>query len=348
MEKKHEPSEKRWSDAAEKGELPKSADLSSGVVLVAGAAALLLGADFMRRAIEALWVDLYAASGPPVLERADAVALGAQAAQAAGLALALPLGAVILAAVAVNLAQTRAQLAPKALEPKWERLDPFGGFKNLYLSWQPLVELAKGLTKLLLLGAVAWAALRGPGRILPLLAAAEPADQVRVIGELSQRLITASAVLIAAIAAGDYAWTWYRKHQELMLTDRELRDESKERDGDPQRRARQRQRARQIAMGSMLAAVRTADVVVTNPTHYAVALKYDREAHVAPVVVAKGADELALKLRAEARRAGVPRIENRPLARGLYAEVRVGHPIPERWYGPVARVLAVVYARRRR
>jgi len=348
QEKKHEPSEKKWNEAAERGELPKSPDLSAGVVLVAGAIALLLSAGHMRTVVEGLWIDMYGAHGPPTMTRSDLVVVAGTVGWAVANALLIPLGVISAAAIAVNLAQTQLKLAPKALVPKFERLNAFTGFKQTYLSAQPVVELVKGLLKLVLLAAVVMVGLGRPSRVLPLLSAASPDDTARVMGELVQRMLFYGLIVIAASAAADYGYRYYKQRQQLMLTDKELRDEHKEREGDPQQKGRRRQRARQIALGSMLAAVRDADVVITNPTHYAVALKYERGVNLAPIVVAKGVDDVALKLRTAARHAGVPRVENRPLARGLHAAVRVGHPIPDEYFGPVARVLAVVFAKRKK
>ncbi|MFT6144673.1 MAG: flagellar biosynthetic protein FlhB [Myxococcota bacterium] len=348
QEKKHDPSEKKWKEAAEKGELPRSQDLSASVILTAGSIALLVAAPSMRDAIHGLWTELFTTTGLPTLDRSEVFALFYRAGRAVLEALVIPFSVLVVAGLVVNLAQTRMQLAPKALTLKWTRLNPLSGFKQNYMSSQPLVELGKGLAKLLLLGGVAYLAIREPARLLPLLATASPADQIRVIGELSQAMLSSSVVVFAGLSIADFSYSYYKKVEDMRMTDKELRDESKERDGDPQFKARRRQRAREIAMGNLLSAVRDADVVITNPTHYAVALKYDRASGHAPIVVAKGVDAIALKLKEEARKAGVPRIENRPLARGLYAKVKMGHPIPEEFYGPVARVLAVVYRKRKR
>jgi flagellar biosynthetic protein FlhB len=348
QEKKHEPSERRWEDAADRGELPRSADLSGAVVLGAGIAALMIAAPLIRDALAGVFAATLAADGPPRLDRGGALVLFAQAARGVGLAVAAPLGAVSLAAIAVGWIQTRGHLATKGLEVHWERLDPISGFQNAYASMTPIVELVKGLLKIGVLAWLAWIALAEPARVLPTLAAVHPSDQIGVWLDLAKSAGLYVLLGAALIGLSDFGWTWWRKSQDLMMTDQEAKDDHKEREGDPQKRSRQRQRARQIALGGMIAAVRKADVVVTNPTHYAVALVYERGKHAAPIVVAKGTDEIALKLRAAAREAGVPRIEDRPLARGLFARVKVGHPVPEDLYGPVARVLAVVYARRRK
>lgn len=346
-DKRHDPSEKKWKDAAERGQLPKSADINATAVLAAGAAALAFGSKPMVDAIRGYAGRLLDGSGPYTLTMPQAVELSHDALQTVGISLSLPLGAVALASVAANLAQTRGKTAPKALEPKWDKLNVFEGIKQQYMSWTPLVELAKGLGKLVILGAVTAGAVYSWLDDMPSLAALHPAQLLEVIVELGWLVVAWSLPVVMLIAIGDYSYSYYRTFEQLKRTDKEVKDEQKEQEGDPYMKQARRQRARQIALGSMLAAMRDADVVVTNPTHYAVALRYKRDhGDEAPVVVARGIDAVAMALRAEARKLDVPRVENRPLARALYARVKVGHPIPEDLFAPVARVLAIIYRRR--
>jgi flagellar biosynthetic protein FlhB len=149
------------------------------------------------------------------------------------------------------------------------------------------------------------------------------------------------------VAVADYAHAWFSLERDLKMTRQERVDESRQSDGDPKAKGRMKQRARAIAKKRGLGSVKTADVIVTNPTHYAVALRYGPK-DVAPVVVAKGTDEAALRIRTEARRLGIPIIENRPLARALNAEVSIGRIVPQAHFAAVAQVLAFVYRLRRR
>ncbi|MFT7519467.1 MAG: flagellar biosynthetic protein FlhB, partial [Kiritimatiellia bacterium] len=196
------------------------------------------------------------------------------------------------------------------------------------------------------LGAVVSWALWDKVRELPAMATLDVRAFGSELQELTMLVVLYSLPVIMVIAAADYGYSAWKMSQDLKMTDRELKDQHKQQEGDPQFKARVRQRQRQIAMSTMIQALREADVVVTNPTHYAVALRYQRGRDDAPVVVAKGVDHLALHIRAKAKEFGVPRIENRPLARGLHANVKEGHPIPEEFYGPVAQVLAVIYKQR--
>ena len=167
-------------------------------------------------------------------------------------------------------------------------------------------------------------------------------------GDLVFTVFLACLPVILVIAVGDYSYQKWKNSEDLKMTDQEVKDQAKQQEGDPQMKGMRKQRARQIAMGQMMSALPEADVVVTNPTHYAVALRYKRGTDEAPIVLAKGVDFLALKIRQEARNLGVPTVEDRPLARALHARVDVNRPIPEDLFGPVAKVLAIIYRRQAR
>ena len=175
------------------------------------------------------------------------------------------------------------------------------------------------------------------------LASARPVDNTPARAEV---VSFGEGPLGIGLGVSDYAYSWWRNNEQLKRTDQELKDDLKQSDGDPHVKAARRRRAREIAASQGIRLVKDADVVVTNPTHYAIALRYRRGEDDAPIVLAKGVDHLAAKIRAEADRHGVPRIENRLLARGLYAMVDVGMRIPEEYYAAVAQVLAMVYNKR--
>ncbi len=344
-EKKHEPGERKWREAAEKGQLPKSADINAAAVVIFGAAALVFAPGPMVRAVSDVSLRMFS-GGAELFDLASAHGLLLGCLVAVGTGAAVPLLAAMVASSFASAAQTNLQLAPKALEPKWEKLDVVSGFQNAYLSWTPLVELGKGSVKILVIGGAVALSLWSRIEALPRLAAQSPEQQLAALVDLGWAAIVAATPVILVVAAVDYAATWYRTNEQLKRTDRELKDEAKEQDGDPHMKAQRRARARKIAMSVNLQAVRTADVVITNPTHFAIALRYRRGEDAAPVVVAKGLDHLALRIRAEALRANVPRIEDRPLARALYTRCDVGSAIPEDLFAPVAKVLAVVLRRR--
>ncbi len=348
QEKKHAPGEKKWEEAAERGQTPRSADVNGAAVLLVGGLVLAHGNALVLLAFRESLVGGYGRLGADRLDLQGAQELLGSALGAAALALAAPLCAVLVAAVLANLAQTGMRMAPRALEPNFQRLNPIQNAQQHYLSWTPLVELGKGLAKVLLVSGGAALAVRGAIPSLAGLSLAPVEELPEALGFLVVRLLLGAIPVAVVIAAGDYAYTTWRMTQQLMRTDRELKDDQKETDGDPQARARRKQLARQLLFSGSIRAVAEADVVITNPTHYAVALRYRRGRDVAPVVVAKGVDAGAKRIRDAARDARVPLMENRALARSLWKVAKVDRPIPEPFYGPVARVLAVVWARKRR
>ncbi len=343
-EKKHAPSEKGWRDAIEKGQTPRSQDVSAALVLLGGALALVFASEPMGHMISSFALRMFEADAELTL--ASAVGLGREAMLTIILALSVPMAFIVVAGTGANLIQTRFAMAPKALEPKPERMDPFKGIKERYLSSTPLVELAKALLKLASLSAIMLWAMKDQIELLPSLAMLSNAEFMRTLKDLAWSMVISAMPIVLAIAAADYAYMYWRQYEQLKRTDKQMRDEGKEQEGDPHMRAARRNRARQIAMGQSLAKVKDADVLITNPTHYAIALRYTRGEDQAPVVLAKGVDHLALKMRAEARRHDIPRVEDRPLARALYPYAKPGQVIPEDFYGPVARILAVVFQKR--
>ena len=345
-EKKHEPGDRKWRESAEKGELPRSADINAAVVIVTVTAGLMFLSGPMVEAVRDATYDGFYAEPPYFLDLPTAQRMLMETLGRIGLAVSVPLSIALVASTLASVSQTGLQLAPKALEPKFERLDVVNGFQQMYFSWQPLVELAKALAKIfviiLAVGIMLWPIIEE----LPQVAARHPNQLMDLLITIAFRAILAATPVMIAVAMIDYAYAYNRTYENLKRTDRELREDQKSQEGDPRLKAARRQRARKIAMSVSLNAVRDADVVVTNPTHYAVAIRYRRGEDAAPLVVCKGTDLLAQRIRREALRAGVPRIENRPLARALHADVEVGAPIPEELYAPVARVLAIVYRRR--
>lgn len=246
--------------------------------------------------------------------------------------------------IAGGVGQVGFTLAPKAAKPKLSHLSLKKGlnrFKPSVFSW----ELIRTALKLGLLVAIIWGPMRAWINRL-----GEPlgiVDAIAFTGDQVWQLVLRAAALALGIAGADYAMNRYRNSKELKMSKQELKEEFKSSEGDPMVRQARRQRARDMSRNRMIFDVAFADVVVTNPTHLAVALKYDDD-DPAPRVVAKGANKLAARIRAEARRNGVLVIENKPLARALYRRIRIGNYIPGTLFEAVAAVLAVAYRRRAR
>lgn len=228
------------------------------------------------------------------------------------------------------------------LAPNWDRVNPFEGVKRLF-SKQSLFDSGKSLFKMLIVGFVLYWTI---SKTLPIAGLLFEKSTDEIAAQTGQSLVKVLLSLCGAlltIAASDYAWSRYRLESQMKMTKKEAKDEMKLREGDPMMKARIRNLQRKIVSKRMMQEVPKADVIITNPTHFAIALKYNSDKMDAPRVVAKGVDFLALRIRELAKRSNVPIVENKPLARQLYRDVPVGRPINRELYKAVAQVLAYVY-----
>jgi flagellar biosynthetic protein FlhB len=341
-DKTEQPTPRRREKAREEGRIARSNDLTTAVLLLGCLVLLSLFGGGLVQAMRSVISRLLSADA---LGDLSLESLGPTAQQSlAGVAIAaapLLLGLVAIA-VAVNLAQVGFFFSPKRLQPNFGALNPLRGLAKLF-SRQGLVTLLTSVAKMGMVGLVAWSAIDGRlGQIVTtqqlsfLQAFAVGAD---IVYAIALRV----GVLLLILAIIDYIYQKRRLEHELKMTKQEVKDEMRSMDGDPKIKARRRQVALQLMQQRMKRDVPTADVVVTNPTEIAVALKYDSAAMHAPKVVAKGRGYLAQRIRQIAIEAGVPIIERKPLAQALYKLVDVGGEIPEQFYAAVAEILAYVY-----
>ncbi len=249
--------------------------------------------------------------------------------------------AVIVSGVSACTSQIGFYVTWEPLTPKWERLSPVEGFRRMFAG-QGLAEAAKALGKIIIATTVTYYFFRNNAEGLGNLLSLDVASEVSVSGSLLAKLFFTLVGSLSVVAIGDYAFQRFRLEKQMRMTRREVKEEFKLREGDPLIKSRIRGLQRRMMSKRMMEEVPKADVVVTNPTHFAVALKYDSEMH-APKVVAKGMDHMAAKIRELARNAGVPLVENKPLARTLYRDVEVGHFIPRELYSAVAEVIGYVF-----
>ncbi|QIA26948.1 EscU/YscU/HrcU family type III secretion system export apparatus switch protein [Thermaerobacter sp. PB12/4term] len=344
------PSPRRLREARRRGQVARSADLPAALVLLALAALAGTLVPLAARQVAGLARRLWAPSPAPlpgdwtVAQAADlgrVVLLGTLAA-AGPLALA---GWVV--AAAAGFVQAGGLFQPGLAAPRWERVNPLAGLQRL-VSRRALVELLKAPVKLAVMAAALGPALLGAGMQLITATGAPLPAMLGLAGRSLQGLLWRGALAYLVVALADYAYQWWEHQQSLRMTVQEWKQDQKEAEGDPVLRQRIRQRQRYLARRRMLQEVPRADVVVTNPTHVAVALRYDPARMGAPVVVAKGVDFLALRIRALAEQHGVPVMEEPALARALYRAVEVGREIPAAFYVAVAEVLAFVWRLRGR
>ncbi len=340
-ERTEKPTDKRMREARKRGQIPRSQDLvgaASVLVLVM----VLPGA--LSRGSEALVRGIGASMRSASLEPTDGNVLRAAGAVAAPVAAPFLLlaGAAMGAGLAANLAQVGLNLSPEGLIPKFARIDPFQGVKRV-LGKQGLFECAKALFKSLVFAGLAASVLSAHWGEILMLGALPVGAAMGVVGNVAHAMLVRLGMAWLVLAAADYAFQRKRTMSELMMTKEEVRQEMKEAETNPELKAARMRRARALSKSRTASAVRTADVIVTNPTHYAVAIKYEGDKSHAPVVVAKGTDHLAARIREIAAEAKVPVVPNPPLARALYRQCEIGDFVPRDLFAPVAEILAYVY-----
>lgn len=234
---------------------------------------------------------------------------------------------------------------PNMLKPKAEKFNPIPKLKELVSPKKAAFELTIAVLRVGIVGYVCYDELEADVPMLLALTGAPLSDSLGVVGVMLLRMTLKVIAVLVVLGVIDYAYNKYTVEESLKMSDQDIKEEMRQYDQDPQLKGKLRQKMREASGKRVLASVETADAVVTNPTHVAVALRYSDEDY-APVVVAKGHDQLALRIRSEARKHGIPIIENRPLARALDAEVEMGHPVPGQHYVAVAKVLAFVFSLR--
>ncbi len=342
LEKTEPASARRLEQAREEGNVPQSRELMAFMVLAAGAGTFWVLGGWIAGAAASLVRDGLSFSRGAAFDTSvmneSALVLTVDAFRLAG-----PIFLVIIAAViATPYIMGGPAMSAKAFQLDLTRLDPVKGLGRMF-SWHSVAELLKAVLKALLVGGILWWIVRHEqDRLFSLIT--QPIEVG--LASFSQLLFFSFVALIAGlaiIAAIDVPFQLWQYHDRLKMTREELRQEHKESEGDPQLKARIRSQQREIARGRMMAEVPKADVVVTNPTHFAVALKYDGDSMAAPVVVAKGMNLVADRIRELATENRVPLLEAPPLARALYRHGEVGDAIPAALYSAVAEVMAWVY-----
>lgn len=257
-------------------------------------------------------------------------------------ALWLPILLFVVAGVMSTIGQTGFHVSWQLIEPKFSKLNPLPGLMNMFKANQ-LVELLKSLAKLAVVGGVAYLALQPMFKSIETYIGIDIMALLQHIDALAYRLLAGVLAVLTLIAGGDFFWQKMQFDKNMKMTKQEVKDENKQSEGDPQVKGRIRQIRFERARKRMMAAVPNADVVVTNPTHFAIALKYDPAAMGAPMVLAKGVDQVAFRIREVAEANNVPVIENPPLARALYAACDIDEEVPSEHYRAVAEVITYVF-----
>ena len=344
-DKTEEPTQKRLEDALKRGDVVKSQEVNTWFVIAGGALVLMAFSGGMGKDLAATMRGLIANAhdigmNGPALPRLFQK-IGAELIAA----VALPFLVLTLAALAGNIIQHRLTWSFETLKPKLSKISPAAGLKRIF-SKQSLANLGKGLVKVVLVGGVLIALMWPERGRLEALTHSDLSVILPLSLSLTLKLLGAVVAMLAVVAAADYLFQYRQWHERQRMSLRELKEEFKQTEGDPAIKGKMKQ-VRQVRMRRrMIAAVPKAAVVITNPTHYSVALEYERGME-APVCVAKGVDAMALKIREVAGKRSVPIVENPPLARALHATVEVDQQIPPEHYKAVAEVIGYVMRLRR-
>lgn len=345
-EKTEEPTQKKLDDAHKKGDVAKSQEVTTWFMILGSALVFALMAPVASSGI----MD----SLQTVIANADQYEVGGAAfgqfftglAWSIAVVALLPLVVLAVAAVAANMVQHKPVLSLDPIKPKWSKVSPAAGFKRLF-SLEALLNFAKGILKLAIVGAVMFFVLWPERDRLDTMITHDPLIILADFHELGIKIFLATLMIITVISLADYLYQRHKWWEKQKMTLKEVRDEHKQMEGDPQIKAKIRQVRQQRAQSRMMASVPDATVVITNPTHFAVALKYEQDMS-APICVAKGADAVALRIRSVADESDVPIVENPPLARALYASVEIDDTIPGEHFKAVAQVIGYVMRLKKR
>lgn len=340
-EKSEAPTPKKRQEARNRGQVAKSQDLSAAIDLLGATIILsLLGVFSVRACIGVLRKGLGDASWG--LAVGDIGQLVRDSLMAPAISIAPVLGLMLVVAVITQVVQVGLHMTGYPITPKFDRLNPVAGFQNLF-GLQNLMKTGMGVAKMAVVGVVGWLYVSSVlDRIssLPQLAAVHG---MMAIGEMAVELAIWLLAMLFVLGLLDYMYQRWQMTKNLRMTKQEVEDEHRNMNGDPEMKAKRFRMMRDIVSQQIGRDVPTADVIVTNPTHYAVAIRYDEKTMAAPVVVAKGVDTLALRIRMVALTSRVPIVERPPLARALYASAKVGGAIRPEFYQAVAELLAYVY-----
>ena len=343
-DKQFDATPQKLKKVREEGQVVKSKDFSTAISLLVMFTALYAAAPHIWDQISKLFVLLYEQIPNKHIEDIGTAYLLFITLFPLLLILLPVIFLAMLVSIIGDLIQVGPLVATKAIEPKFSKLNPVSGFKNIFFSPKTYFELVKNIVKVLVLGFVAYIVFKSHITSLLALCAIENTFSILYeFGKMIVEFVLKAGVLFLVIAAADYGFTRWKFLKDQKMSFKEIKDEYKNSEGDPHVKAALRQRRMQMLQQSMLDAVPTADFVTTNPTHVAVALKYNTDEMKAPKVIAKGTELFAKKIVSIAKEHNIPVIENPPVARALYRFVEVNREIPPELYKAVAEILLFVY-----
>ena len=343
QERTEQATPKKRSDSRKKGQVCQSKEIPSVLILMTSLGIFFFAGSWIFWNLSEFFTGFYQNIGTLHLNNSsDASALFLQLFKKV-LTILLPiLLPILLAGLAGNIAQVGFEIHTEALGFKFAKLNPISGMKK-FVSLKSLVEVAKSIAKILLIGGVAWLVIRAEMQQFPALIDQEVGQILIFISKVTYKIFLYVCLVLIILAIVDYVYQRWQFEEDLKMTKQEVKDEHKQSEGDPKVKARIRGIQMEMAMRRMMEAVPGADVVITNPTHLAIAIKFDAQSMAAPTILAKGAGFVAEQIREIATENGVPLVEDKPLAQALYKMVEVGDFIPVELYRAVAEILAYVY-----
>ncbi|MFJ7747061.1 flagellar biosynthesis protein FlhB [Peribacillus sp. NPDC097295] len=341
-EKTEKATPKKRQDSKKKGQVAKSQDVNTSVNLITVFSVLLMMGPFMYNHLFALMKKYLQDFTVSDFSEESMQVILIEILMEMGLVLGPVFVAAVVAGVLANVMQIGFMFSTESIQFKLEKLDPIKGFKRIF-SMRAIVELLKSILKISFVGFVAFYVLWNRMEEIMILSQISVADAMATLADITIKVGYYAAVALLFIALLDYMYQKYDFEKNIRMSKQDIKDEYKNSEGDPLIKSKIKQKQRQMAAQRMMQEVPNADVVITNPTHFAIALKYDESKAEAPFVVAKGVDFVAQKIKYIAKENDVVMVENRPLARSLYDQADVGQAIPEEFFKAVAEILAFVY-----
>ncbi|MBM7619003.1 flagellar biosynthetic protein FlhB [Bacillus tianshenii] len=341
-EKTEKATPKKRQDTRKKGQVAKSADVNTAFVLIAVFLCLSFIGPWLKTEILTLFVQAFQVYmlEEVTVEQVHLIFMDILT------QLIMIVGPIMLAAmvgaVIANFLQVGALFSTEAIHMKLNKLDPIQGFKRIY-SVRAIVELVKSLLKILFVGLITFSLLWFSLEEILMLSQMNIHEALGFIGSLTVRMGLIAGVGLLFLSVFDYLYQKYDYEKNIRMSKNDIKDEYKKSEGDPLIKSKIKQKQREMAMQRMMQDIPQADVIITNPTHYAIALKYDENKRDAPYVLAKGVDFVALKIREVAKEHNITTVENKPLARAIYSQSEIGDSIPEEYFQAVAEILAYVY-----
>jgi len=343
QEKTEKATPRRRQDARKKGQVAQSKEISSVLILMTTMGVFYFAGSWIFYNFSGVFTGIYGNIGTLSLNNASEAGLFLNTIFEYLISILIPIFLpIIVAAVVANVAQVGFEMHSQPMQPKLSKLNPISGMKKI-VSLKSLVELVKSILKIVIVGGVAYVIIEKEMRYFPSLMQKSVVDILLFIAEVTFKIFFFVCLVMIVLAVLDYVYQRWQHEKSLKMTKQEIKDERKQTEGDPKIKARIRSIQLEMAQRRMMEAIPEADVVITNPTHLALAVKFDAKEMVAPTVLAKGSGFIAERIKEVAREHHVPVVEDKPLAQAMFKMVEIGDFIPVELYRAVAEVLAYVY-----